>query len=117
MYKRDEISHHKSAQRKAKNQERFVLENSEVKHWRPLTSRFFHFLRLFTSLTGHSIQQGPNGAQTQDASEHPCCVGPSHIVDCKLHEGTHGNRAHSTPGRYDTVCKTDASGKIERKKN
>lgn len=116
MYKRDEIPHHKSAQRKAVYQESFVLENSEVKHWRLLTYGFFHFLHLFTSLTGHFIQQGPNGAQTQYASKHPRCVGPSQIVDCKLHEGTHCYRAHATPSRYDTVCKTDSPTEIETKK-
>ena len=78
MDKRNEISHHKSAQRKAVNQECFILENSEVKHWRPLAYGFFHcFLHFFTTLTGHFIQQGPNGAQTQYASKHPRCVGPS----------------------------------------
>lgn len=119
MHKRNKVSHHKSAQREAPNQEGFILEDRKVKHWRSRSFWFFDFLQFFTfpGLTGLSIQQGPNGAQTQHPTEHPCCVGPSKIVHCKLHEGTHGYRTHATPGRDDTVCKTDAPSKIKTKKS
>ena len=61
VYKRDEISHHKCAQRNAPDQERFILEDGKVEHRRSPIVSFFCFIHLFLSLTGHSIEQGTDG--------------------------------------------------------